>query len=276
MAKINTYYDNFFLENLIEDQYLTHLDLNQFCTVDTTMTEGPGMIKKIHKYSATDGVEQVAIGEGNTKAIVASYTEVPYEVITLQGRFAYLDEEEMRDPIIVTTGVNHLSTDMFNTTNSLIYTELKKATNIVTSTNPDFDAFVDAQALLNFEQVDQGAPGMFALVCPADMARIRKTLKDDLKYVEAFARSGYVGTVAGTNLYVSKLIEANTIVGGTREAVTVYVKKGTEVERITKGNRPSDDANIRKNWVYARKYILPALTDATKAFKITLSGSTSI
>ena len=31
----NTCYDNFFLSNEIEDQYQSHLDLQQFCTVDT-------------------------------------------------------------------------------------------------------------------------------------------------------------------------------------------------------------------------------------------------
>ena len=270
MAAINTYYDNFFLENLIEDQYTTHLDLNQFCTIDTTMTEGAGMTKKIHVYSATDGVEEVAIGVGNTTSIVASYTEVPYTVKTLQGRFAYLDEEELSDPMIVTTGVNHLATDMFNVTNSMIYDALGGATLAVSATTPDFDAFVDAAALLEYEQVDQGAPAMFALVNPADMAKVRKALADNLQYVESFARSGYVGSVAGINLFVSKLATENTILGGTREAVKVFVKKGTEVERYTKGNRASDDANTRTNWVYARKYILPALVDETKAFKITL------
>lgn len=30
----NTCYDNFFLSNEIEDQYQSHLDLQQFCTVD--------------------------------------------------------------------------------------------------------------------------------------------------------------------------------------------------------------------------------------------------
>ena len=30
----NVCYDNFFLSNEIEDQYQSHLDLQQFCTVD--------------------------------------------------------------------------------------------------------------------------------------------------------------------------------------------------------------------------------------------------
>ena len=34
----NTCYDNFFLSNEIEDQYQSHLDLQQFCTVDNNLT----------------------------------------------------------------------------------------------------------------------------------------------------------------------------------------------------------------------------------------------
>jgi hypothetical protein len=110
---------------------------------------------------------------------------------------------------------------------------------------------------------------LFAFVSPKDVAKIRKALKDDLKYVEAFARQGYVGTVAGWNLYTKKDAVENTIVGGTREAVTLFNKKGTEVEQPPRG---SEDANVRKNTVISRKYYLAALTDATKAVKITIGG----
>ena len=53
----NTCYDNFFLSNEIEDQYQSHLDLQQFCTVDNNLTGVAGMVRKIHKYKATDGTE---------------------------------------------------------------------------------------------------------------------------------------------------------------------------------------------------------------------------
>ena len=45
----NTCYDNFFLSNEIEDQYQSHLDLQQFCTVDNNLTGVAGMGRKIHK-----------------------------------------------------------------------------------------------------------------------------------------------------------------------------------------------------------------------------------
>ena len=33
----NVIYDNFFLSNEVEDQYNSHLDLQQFCTIDNTL-----------------------------------------------------------------------------------------------------------------------------------------------------------------------------------------------------------------------------------------------
>ena len=51
----NTLYDNFFLSNEIEDQFNSHLDLQQFCTVDSSLTGTAGMVRKIHRYRATDG-----------------------------------------------------------------------------------------------------------------------------------------------------------------------------------------------------------------------------
>jgi sporulation protein YlmC with PRC-barrel domain len=103
---------------------------------------------------------------------------------------------------------------------------------------------------------------VFAWVNPKDMAALRKALKDDLKYVEAFVRTGYVGTVAGVNLYTKKDATQGTIVGGTKGAVTVFNKKGTEVAQ-------ERDENIRQNAVYSRKYYVAAITDFGKAFKIT-------
>jgi hypothetical protein len=100
------------------------------------------------------------------------------------------------------------------------------------------------------------------------MAAVRKALKDDLKYVEAFAKQGYVGTVAGINLYTKKDATAGTIVIATKEAVTLFIKKGTEVEQITKDKRSEDAANVRKNTIFSRKYYFAALTDATKAVKM--------
>lgn len=254
-------YENFVLANEIEDQYNSYLDLARFCTVDNSLVGTPGMIKRINVYTATNGTEKLAMGVGNSKDIEVSYTDVEYKILMAQNRFKYYDEQEMTDPLVVTTGVRHMATDMFNTVNAEIFAEFNKATLEVPTSVFDFNAFVDASAILNVEHVE--GLEKFAFVCPADMAKIRKAMKDDLKYVEAFARSGYVGTVADWNLYVKKDAVAGTIVGGTREAVTLFNKKGTEVEQLR-------EADIRQNTIWSRKYYLAALTDATKAVKITL------
>lgn len=260
-------YDNFFLSNEVEDQFNSHLDLQSFCTIDRTLEGTAGMLRKINVYKATDGTEKVAMGEGNTKSIEVSYTPEEYRILLAQNRFQYFDEQAMTDPNLVPVGVRHMGTDMFNTVNADIFAEFKKATLAVTASAFDFGAFVDAQAKLNLENLE--GVSIFGFVCPADMAKIRKALKEDLKYVEAFAKTGYVGTVGGVNLYTKKDATEGEIIIGTKEAVTLFVKKGTEVEQPP---RDADDANIRQNTILSRKYYLAALTDATKAVKITVGA----
>jgi hypothetical protein len=270
MAAINAYYDNFVLQNEVQDMYLSRLNLQQFCTVDTSLVNEPGDIVKVNVYSATDGAEDVALGEGNTKSIVVSKTDKAYTVKTAQNRFEWLDEEARRDPMVPYVGAQKAGIDLFNHEMADIYAEFKKATLKATLTDNDyFGAIVDAQAQLNIEATDQGAPDTFAFVSPADLAKIRKSLKDNLKYVESFVRTGYVGTVAGTPLFVKKDATAGTIVLATKEAVKLYVKKGVTTELIAEGQRDADDANIRKNTLFSRAVYLPVFYNATKAVLIT-------
>ena len=255
-------YDNFYLSNEVEDQYNSHLDLLQFCKIDNSLVGTPGMKRKINVYQATDGVEVLGMGEGNTKSIEVTYAEKEYEILMAQNRFDYYDEQAMTDPMLVPVGTRHMGTDMFNHVNGDIFAEFKKATLAVTAATFGFDAFVDAMAKLNVEE----EPNTFGFVCPEDMAKVRKALKDELKYVEAFARTGYVGTVGcGTHLYLKKDATPGEIIVATRDAVTLFNKKGVEIEQ-------ERDANIRKNSIWSRKYYLAALTDATKAVKITLNA----
>ena len=252
-------YPNHVLANEIEDQYNSHLDLMRFCTLDNSLVGVAGDTKKIKVYRATDGTEKLAMGEGNTKNIEVNYSMEEYKIGMAQNRFPYYDEEQMIDPMVVETGLRHMTTDMFNFTQAEIYTEFMKTTQQVDATAFDFNAFVDAVAMLPGE--NQEELEVFAFVHPNDKAAIRKTLKDDLKYVEAFVRAGYIGTVAGVNLYTKQDATEGTIAGGTRKAVTYFNKKGVEVEQ-------ERDANIRLNEIYSRKYYLVALTDEAYAFKI--------
>ena len=115
---------------------------------------------------------------------------------------------------------------------------------------------------MNIEELN--GVSIFAFVCPLDLAKIRKALKETLQYVTAFATSGYVGTVAGVNIYTKKDATPGKIILGTKEAVTLFVKTGTEIEQ-------DRDPNKRQNDIFSRKYYIAALTDESKAVKITVT-----
>lgn len=255
-------YPNYILEKEIEDQYNSHLDLMRFCSLDNSLVGVAGDKKKIRVYRATDATEDLAMGEGNTKNIEVQYSEKEYEIMMSQNRFPYYDEELMRDPLVVDTGVRHMTTDMFNHTQAKIFAEFNKASQTVTLNGTDYyGAFVDAVAMLPGENQDQ-RDDVFAFVHPNDKAAIRKYLKDELKYLEAMARTGsYIGTVAGVHLYTKKDAVEGTICGGTKKAVTYFNKKGVAVEQ-------ERDPNVRLNEIYSRKYYLVALTDENECFKI--------
>jgi hypothetical protein len=148
---------------------------------------------------------------------------------------------------------------MYNTVNADVYTEFAKTNIEVPATAPNFDAFVDAGAALNIENLE--GVYKFAFVCPKDVAKVRKALKDDLKYVEAFAKNGYIGSVGDIHLHTKADATEGTIIVATKEAVTIFNKKGVEMET-------ERDANIRQNSAYSRKYYVVALTNESKAVKI--------
>ena len=101
----NTIYDNFFLSNEVEDQFNSHLNLQQFCTVDNSLVGEAGMKRKINVYKATDGTEKLTMTKGNTKSIEVSYTPEEYVIQLAQNRFEYYDEQALTDPMVVPVGV---------------------------------------------------------------------------------------------------------------------------------------------------------------------------
>ena len=259
----NQVYDNFFLSNTVEDQFNSHLDLQQFCVVDNTLVGTAGMKRIIHTYRATNGTEKLTVGQGNSKSIEVSYTPVEYEIALAQNNFKWYDEHAMTDPMLVPVGMKHIGTDMYNTVQGDIYGEFSKTGVQVEATAFNFDAFVDASAALNREKIE--GIEIFAFVAPADKAKVRKALKDELKYVESYARQGYIGSVAGINLYDKADATEGEIVVAIKGAVTIFNKKGVE-------NELERDSNIRLNTAYSRKYYVVALTDESKAVKIKLTA----
>lgn len=254
----NQVYDNVVLANKIEDILTTAVDLTSYMTVDTSMTQEAGMKKKINTYKAQGDVETLGMGVGNTGDIEVSFATKEYTVETVQGRFQYYDEQAMTDPMVVQAGLEGIAKTMINDFTAKAVAEFDKATLTVARTGFAFTDIVDAIAKLNTESED----GLFILVGVADLAKFRKELQDDLKYSEGFVRTGYVGSVCGVPVIVTKAITNGNIYLASKEAVTLFIKKDTEVEQ-------ERDANVRNNKVYIRKVAVVALTDENKVVKLT-------
>lgn len=90
-------YDNFYLSNEVEDQFNSHLNLQQFCTVDNSLVGTAGMIRRINVYRATSGTEKLTMGQGNSKTIDVTYTPEEYKILMAQNKFEYYDEQEMTE-----------------------------------------------------------------------------------------------------------------------------------------------------------------------------------
>ena len=255
-------YENFVLENKIEDILTTAVDLQSYMTVDTSLTLEPGMKKIVHTYKATGNVEDLAMGEGNSEQIEVTFDSAEYDVVTTQGKFSYYDEQEMTDPMIVDTGLDGVAKTMINDFTTKAIAEYDKATLTLAANAWSFDAVADAIAKMNLEDES----GLFLLISPDDKAAFRKALKDDLSYSEGYVRTGYIGTVCGVPVIVTKAVTKGNAYLATKEAVTIFIKKGSEIEQ-------ERNADIRKNDVFARKVNVVALTDATKLVKITVGNS---
>lgn len=254
-------YENFVLSNKINDILTTQVNLNNYMTIDTSLAEAAGMKKKVITYNSTGNVEQLAMGEGNTESIEVQNTTAEYEVLTYQGKFAFYDEEEMIDPMIVDTGLKHSADSMVNTFTANAIAEMDKAALTVTAGAWGFDVVVDAIAKMNLEAEE----GLFLLVSPEDKAALRKALKDDLVYSEGYVRTGYIGSVCGVPVIVTKAVAAGKAYLATKEAVTVFVKKESETEY-------ERDADTRHNSYWVRKVAVVALTRGDRIVKITIGA----
>lgn len=260
----HTIYENFVLENKIEEMLSTQVDFNNYLTPDYSLAENAGMIKKVNTYTASGDVEDLTMGNGNSEDIEVSFIQKEYEVGVTQGRFQYYDEQEMTDPMVVEVGLEGISKKMTNDLTDKAIAAMNDATLTSVVTDWGFDNFVDAIAKYPYEDES----GLFCLVNPAQKAAIRKQLADELKYSEGFARTGYVGSVCNVPIIESKAVPENIAFLGTKEAVKCFIKKGVEIEQ-------ERDANTRKNKVFARKVMLVALVDATKMIKMGRAQATA-
>jgi hypothetical protein len=263
-------YKNSVLEAKLDELLETGLNARNFMTIDNSLVAAPGMIKKIHRYQYAGEVENVKLGQGNTKFGQVKITSEAYEVEVAQQKFAYRDEEFMQDPMIVDAGLNGMSKTMINDMNAKFFAELAKGTlehELKDGENLNYDAVVDAIEKLSVQDNVIGGinvedeSGLIILV-GADM---RADLRKDDDFVRAnqgaILFSGQIGSVCGIPVVHSRMVPEKTAYVFTKEAVTLFVKKDSEIEQSRK-------ADTRTNEVYARKVNLCALTDDTKVIRI--------
>ena len=256
----HTVCENVVLSNKINDILTTQVNLNNYMTIDTSMSEAAGMKKVFNTYTSTGSVQELGMGEGNSAEIEVSFSPAEYEVKTYQGKFAFYDEQEMTDAMIVDTGLKHSADAMVNEFTAKAIAEMDKATITHDASAMDFNAVVDAIAKLNLEDES----GLFLLVSPAQVAEMRTELGEALKYSEGFVRTGYIGSVCGVPVINTKAVPAGKAFLATKDAVTCFIKKDTETEY-------ERDADKRHNAYWVRKFAVVALTDATKICKINIA-----
>lgn len=260
-----TIYSNVVIEDAFNSILNTKLDMNQFLTVDTSLEENAGNIKNIVTYTPSGSVDDVARTEGNSNTVDIAQVTVPYTVGYSQAKAIYYDEDFNQDP----NGIEYLlkgeAEKMVNHWNNKLIGEYEKATVAQSySGSIGFDTFVDALGKLNTEEEEK----YFALINPHELAAFRKALKDNLSYSEAFVRTGYIGSVCGVPVYVSKSVPVGVAYIAAKEAVRLFVKKNTETEL-------ERDGEHRKNTVYLRKCAVCALVDATKLCRIAPAAVTT-
>ena len=257
----NKVFENYVLENKLADILETKLDAMNFMTVDDDLQENAGMKKVIHTYTYEGAVEAVAEGQATTSKGKVVFSEKEYKVIVKQQEFEYTDEQFMKDPMVLDAGLKGAAIEMINDLNNDYFVEIAKTSTLHSYTGTlKYDDVVDAIAKMNLED----ETGLFLLINPALKAEVRKDPDFKASRLGEILYSGQIGDICGIPVAVSKKVPANTSFLATKEAVTCFVKKGVEVEQDRIKNK-------RINSVIPRKVGLVALTDATKAVKITKS-----
>lgn len=257
----NVVYDNFVLENKFKDILETKLDAIKFMTVDTDLQGVEGMKKTINTYTYEGAVEAVEEGATNTTRGKVTFVDQDYDVIVKQQVFDYTDEQAMKDRNVVEVGVKGSATEMVNDLNNDFFTEIAKTSTLHTHTGAlSYDVIVDAIEKMNIED----ETGLFLLIGTDLKAQIRKDPDFKASRLGEMLYHGQIGDICGVPVAVSKKVPANTAYLATKEAVTCFVKKQNEVEQDRQKEK-------RINTVITRKVALVALTDATKAVKITVT-----
>ena len=262
----NTVYPNKVIEAKAKDILTTQINARSMMTIDTSLTQNAGMVRTINTYTYTGSAEEVSAGSGNSTRGSISYVGNDYTVKMVQQAFDYLDEDFMKDPVIVDYGIKGATSVMTNKMTSDFYsalatksgaTELVKGITFAKGKALSYDVIVDAISELNLEDESK----IFIVIPNAWKASLRKDADYKSAQMGEVIYNGQVGTICGIPVIATKALTNKAYVM-TNEAVTLFLKKDVEVEQ-------DRDADKRKNSVYLRDCYVCALTDATKACRIT-------
>lgn len=266
----NTVYPNKVIEAKAKDILTTQINARSMMTIDSSLTQNAGMVKTINTYTYTGTAEEVSAGSGNSTRGSIAYVGKDYTVKMVQQAFDYLDEDFMKDPVIVDFGIKGATSVMTNKMTSDFYSalatksgasELVKGITFAKGKALSYDVIVDAISELNLEDESK----IFIVIPNAWKASLRKDADYKSAQMGEVIYNGQVGTICGIPVIATKALTDKAYVM-TNEAVTLFLKKDVEVEQ-------DRDADKRKNSVYLRDCYVCALTDATKACKITEAAS---
>lgn len=259
ISTINVY-DNEVLQTKIKSALNTALNLQNFATVDYSLTAAPGMQIKVRTYTPSGEAERLAMGQANTTYVGSDFVEADYRVNTLQATAKYFDEQDMADPTAIDTTIGQLPTAITNALNQEVVDEMDKTTQTVSWT-PTVTSVLEALAEFPEDEVLTPA-NKFLLVNNKDYLLLIKDAIAKSMYVKDNTNTSSLGSVAGVPVYVSKLIPDGKAFLGDKTAVTIYMKKGYGVET---------DRDIEKRAItmVANTVNVVALTDAKHMIKLT-------
>lgn len=264
----NTVYANKVIEAKAKDLLTTQVNARSMMTIDNSLTATAGMTKTINTYTYSGVAEELAVGVGNTSSTRGSiaYVGKDYVVKMVQQAADYYDEDFMKDNLIVDFMLKGATQVMTNKMTSDFYaalatkgsgsTELVKGVTFAKGKSLSYDVIVDAISELNVEDES----GIFIVIPNAWKASLRKDADYKSAQMGEVIYNGQVGIIAGIPVIATKALTDKAYVM-TKEAVTLFMKKDVEVEQ-------ERDADTRKNSIYLRDCYICALTDATKACKI--------
>lgn len=259
ISSINVF-DNEVLQTKIQSALNTALNLQNFATVDYSLTAAPGMSITVRTYTPSGEAERLAMGQANTTYVGSDFVEADYRVNTLQATAKYFDEQGYADPTAIDTTINQLPTAITNALNQEVIDEMDKTTQTIAWT-PTVASVLEALAEFPEDEV-LTASNKFLLVNNKDYLALIKDAIAKSMYVKDNTNTSGLGSVAGVPVYVSKLVPDGKAFLGDKTAITIYMKKGYGVETAR-------DVEKRATTMVANAVNVVAMTDAKHMIKLT-------